>query len=123
MSDLRDNPYSSPIPANARDSANSGLIHPVYWRAFSIACVVIGLIPIYGHFAHVARDGQLTVLMLMLAWVMTCCNIVICLARGLLLRGSGKKLFLFWMMLSALLAVFAYYGFHGIGYAILELWA
>lgn len=91
------------------------------WRIFSVACVVIGLIPIYGYFAHVARDEQITVLFLFLAWVITSFNIGVSLARLIILWRTRQTAF--WGILSIVLAILAYFGFFAIGNAIRELWA
>ena len=118
---MRSNPYSSPGTSDVEsESAVAKLAHRKRWMIFAIACVVLGLIPIYGHFAHVGRDEQITVLFLMLAWAITCCNIGICLARAMIRRHTHESAF--WVCFSFLLIGLAYFGFYGIGNAVMELW-
>lgn len=121
---MQDNPYATPESAGTPGSSKAAFL--LSWRGsliYSVLCVVMGVIPIYGYYTHVATDEQYTVLILMVAWVLTCGNSIVCLVLGFWQWKASPIVWLFWTTLSLLLCGLSYFGYYGIGEAVVELWA
>ena len=122
QTNLNDNPYISPRHSESKGNAyRLSVAHGWKFWIYAICALLIGLIPSYGYFAHVG-DPQETVFVMMLAWLATPCNaILLFLATVLRWWKNETHLYVGSIVFLAIIALL-YYGFHGIGKAVAELW-
>ena len=88
-----------------------------------VASFCIAVIPLYGFYSHVARDSQLTVLVLMLAWVVSLLSTVAWIVYSITSRKTYplRSLLAVAMIVAQIGLLIG--GYFGIGEAIMELWA
>jgi len=86
-----------------------------------VFCFVTSIVPLYGFYV-VGEDSQFTVCWLMLAWAATVINCFVCLIRGVVLVRVRRSCALAWFAFAIFLSAALYFGFYGIGEALVELW-
>jgi len=124
LNQLPENPYTPPNEAQTDNiqsgtrSANSQW----HWGVYSIVCAVVSIVPFYGFYTRGGRESQFTVLWLMLAWAATVINIIVCLFRSAVLTKAKRSRAIAWLVFSIFLSVALFFGFYGIGHAVVELW-
>ena len=95
----------------------------VRWIIYVVIALGISAVPIYGYFTLGGRDSQNTVLWLMLAWLVTLINTLILFARSVILAKTDSFGAMIFVAISLILACMLFFGFYGIGGAVVELWA
>ena len=119
-----DNPYSTQVTHAAEVLTPAQSLHRgVGWIIYVAIALGISAVPIYGYFTLGGRDSQNTVLWLMLAWLVTLVNTLILVVRSALLMKNDRFGVIIFAGVSMVLASMLYFGFYGVGHAVVELWA
>lgn len=122
LSQLRYNPYESPGAIDESGNQSRDGSRNWRWMTYAVACMLIACIPIYGYYTHALWSSQQTVLWLMLAWLITLINAIVCFFCGVVRTRKGASSATYWFVLSAVLSLMLFFGFCGIGNAVSELW-
>ena len=119
------NPYSTPQLTDAAEvlPPAQSLRRRFRWITYAAIALGISAVPIYGYFTLGGSDSQNAVLWLMLAWLATLVNTLILVVRSALLTKNDRSGAIIFAGISMVLASMLYYGFYGVGHAVVELWA
>ena len=119
------NPYSTPQLTDAAEvlPPAQSLHRRFRWITYAAIALGISAVPIYGYFTLGGRDSQNTVLWLMLAWLVTLVNTLILVVRSALQTKNDRLGAIIFAGVSIVLASMLYFGFYGVGHAVVELWA
>lgn len=125
MMELNDNPYTSPksTDSQSKNQHRDPSARDFRWSAYFLVSLGISILPVYGFYTLAGQDSQETVLWLILAWLLSIVNAIVCIVRALLLKKANRPGSMLGFVVSVILAAIMFVGFFGIVHSVGELWA